>query len=57
VTIRYGDVTNENNDSEISERFLEFTSIDDSSGTGLRDVIPKFLEKNKLELKRCRRQG
>jgi hypothetical protein len=28
---------------------LGFTSIDDSSGKGLTDVIPKFLEKNKIE--------
>jgi hypothetical protein len=57
VTVRYVDVTNENNDNEICERFLAFTSTDDFSGKGLTDVILKFLEKNKLELKHCRGQG
>jgi hypothetical protein len=57
VTIRYAVVTNENNDREICERFLEFTSVRDSSGKGLRDVILKFLKKNKLEAKHCRGQG
>jgi hypothetical protein len=54
VTIRYVDVTNENNDNEICEKFLGFPSIDASSGKGLTDVISKFSEKNKIELKHCR---
>jgi hypothetical protein len=37
------------NENDICEQFLGFTSIDDSSGKGLTDVIPKFLEKNKIE--------
>jgi hypothetical protein len=57
VTIRYVDVTNENNGIEICEWFLRFTSLVDSSGKGLTDVILKFLEENKLELKHCRGQG
>jgi hypothetical protein len=56
VTVRYVDVTNENNDNEICEPFLGFASIDDSSGKGFTDVL-KYLEKNKLELKLCRGQG
>jgi hypothetical protein len=51
VTIRYVDVTNENNDNEIRDRFLGFTFTDDSSGKWPTDVILKFLEKNKLEFK------
>jgi hypothetical protein len=54
VTLRYVDVTNENNDNEIWGRFLGFTSTDDSSGKWLTDVTLKSLEKNKLELKHCR---
>jgi hypothetical protein len=57
VTIRYVDGTNENNDNEICEWFLGFTSIEDSSSKGLTDVILKFLEKNKLEFEHYRRQG
>jgi hypothetical protein len=45
VAIRYVDVTNENNDNEMCERFLGFTSVDDCSGKGLTDVTLKFLEK------------
>jgi hypothetical protein len=57
VTIRYVDVTNENNDNEIRERFLGFPSIGNSSAKGLTDVILKFLKKNIPELKHCRGQG
>jgi hypothetical protein len=57
VTIRYIDVTNENNENEIREEFLRFASIDDCSGKGLTDVLLKFLEKNKLELKHRRGQS
>jgi hypothetical protein len=39
------------------ERFLGFTSIDDSIGKGLSNVTLKLLEKNKPELKHCRGQG
>jgi hypothetical protein len=46
VKIRYVDVTNGKNDNEICERFLGFTSTDDSSGKGPTDVTLKFLEKN-----------
>jgi hypothetical protein len=57
MTIRFVDLTNENTDAEICERFLGFTSIDGSTGKGLSDVTLKLLEKNKLELKHCRGQG
>jgi hypothetical protein len=57
VTIRYVDVTNESNRIEICQTFLEFTSIHDSSGKELTDVIPKFVEKYKLELKHRRGQA
>jgi hypothetical protein len=55
--IRFVDLTNENADAEICERFLGCTSIGDSTGKGLLDVTLKLLEKNKLELKHCRGQG
>jgi hypothetical protein len=57
VTIRYVDVTNQSNDNEIYVAFLRFISTDVSSGKGITDVIRKFLEKNKFELKECRRHG
>jgi hypothetical protein len=57
LPIRFVDLTNENADAEICERFLGFTSIDDSTGKGLSAVALKLLEKNKLELKHCRGQG
>jgi hypothetical protein len=56
VTIWHVDVTNENNNNEMCEWFLGFTSTDDSSGKGLTDIL-NFLEKNKLELEHCRGQG
>jgi hypothetical protein len=56
VTLRYVDVTNEDNDNEICEQILGFASIDDSSGKELTDVL-KFLEKTKLELKHCGDKG
>jgi hypothetical protein len=56
LTIRF-DLTNENANAEICERFLGFTSIDDSTGKGLSYVTLKLLEKSKLELKHCRGQG
>jgi hypothetical protein len=34
VTIRYVDVKNENNDSEMFEQFMGFMSVDDSNGKG-----------------------
>jgi hypothetical protein len=54
---RFVDLTNENADAEICERFLGFTSVDVSTVKGLSDVTLKSLEKNKLELKHCRGQG
>jgi hypothetical protein len=57
VTVRYLDVTNEHNDNEICETFLGFTSVDGSTGKGLTDVVLRFLEKNKLDLKQRRSQG
>jgi hypothetical protein len=56
VTIRYVDVTIENNDNEIGESFLHFTSVDGYNSKWLTYVILKFLEKNKRELKECRGQ-
>jgi hypothetical protein len=51
VTIRYVDITNENNDNENREQFLGFTSIDGSIVKGLTNIVVKFLVKNEVELK------
>ncbi|KAK7871552.1 hypothetical protein R5R35_010352 [Gryllus longicercus] len=57
LTLRYVDVINKNDEVEICERFIEFTTISDSTGQGLSGVIMELLQRNQLQLKNCRGQG
>jgi hypothetical protein len=55
LTIRFVDLSKENVD--ISEHFVQFTPINDSTGEGLSESILNLLNIHNLKLKNCRGQG
>ena len=55
LTIRFVDLSDDQ--VKIKEHFVGFVSIDDSTGSGLTEVLIKMLIKHGLKLSNCRGQG
>lgn len=57
LIIRYVELDNEKREAKISEKFLEFISVNESTGLALSETIMQMLKDNKIELENCRGQG
>ena len=57
MTIRFVDLSSEDNKISVKEHFIEFLPVNDSTGAGLTEVLINVLNKHGLVLDNCRGQG